>query len=385
MHPNLRHRPMRICLLARADYELVRRRAEHFALRGHEVHVVSLEAGELAGCTVHLPRRTGGHGPLRYALAAPFVYRKIAAIEPDVVDAYGASSYGLYAIRPLGAPRIATIHGPDIYMVAANSPLLRLAVRALLRRAEMIHGSTSAVAGYVKEHVGLEIGSRLKVHGWGIPYGEIAADAEGRRRRIRGELQIGPRTRVIVHCRHIAAIWRPQVLLEAFAATLGRHPDSELWYVYPRPNVAGQALLERLEERVGQLGLGGRVRFLGPQPHDRFISLMHAADLFACIGENDLLASTLLEAMATGLVPVLSDLPAYREVIDDGRNGFLLPEITPEALAGRLIDLLGRFDGLQPALAEHNRRLVAESHDAAACSDWLLEQYEALVEAWRGR
>jgi glycosyltransferase involved in cell wall biosynthesis len=53
----------------------------------------------------------------------------------------------------------------------------------------------------------------------------------------------------------------------------------------------------------------------------------HRAAVFASVPESDGTSVSLLEAMAAGCVPVLSDLPANREWVTDGRNGFLVDDL----------------------------------------------------------
>src|SRR4051812_12075800 len=116
---------MRICILGRSQYPLLRRRAQSFAALGHEVHVLSLEtAPEGEGFKVHrIPSRVGG--PARYIWALPAMLRALRALAPDVIDIHGLSTYGLYGLFPLGAPTVATVYGPDVYGAQTRSAVLR--------------------------------------------------------------------------------------------------------------------------------------------------------------------------------------------------------------------------------------------------------------------
>jgi glycosyltransferase involved in cell wall biosynthesis len=49
--------------------------------------------------------------------------------------------------------------------------------------------------------------------------------------------------------------------------------------------------------------------------------------LFVSVPESDGTSVSLLEAMAAGCLPILSDLPANREWVEDGRNGLLVDDL----------------------------------------------------------
>ena len=371
--------PLKIGIAGRATYPLLQRRAAVYAEAGHDVHVLSLEADRVPGATVHLPRARFG-GPLRYLSGLPETAATLRHLDLDVLDLHGLSTYGLYGLLPTRAAVVATVYGPDLYTAAAESAVIRAGVARVLRRADMVFGSTPSIADYARDIAGVDVSGKLAVRSWGVDVGRIQADGPARRAAVRDELGVAPDVPVVVHARHITDLWRPDVIVEAAAALHARHPGAQVWFVHPEPNAQGRVLLARLEARVAELGLGGVVRFLGPRPYDGFLSILHASDVFVCVGRDDLLASTLLEALAVGLVPVLSDLPAYREVIADGVNGMLLPDVTPEAVGAALVDAVGRLDTLRTTWGAPNAARVREHYDERACTLWMVEQYRTAMQ-----
>ena len=111
-----------------------------------------------------------------------------------------------------------------------------------------------------------------------------------------------------------------------------------------------------LQEQVRSLGLADRVEFVG-----RLHALVQAghyarARWYLSLPESDSVAVSVLEAMAHQCVPILSDLPANRELIGAGAGqGLILPEpMNPAVLPG----LLGGLDA--EAAGSGNRAWVAE-------------------------
>ncbi|MFQ6061284.1 MAG: glycosyltransferase, partial [Thermoplasmata archaeon] len=68
-------------------------------------------------------------------------------------------------------------------------------------------------------------------------------------------------------------------------------------------------------------------------------------------------SASLLEAMACGLFPVVSDIPANRAWIEDGKNGFLVPLDNQEILARRIVEALQDGD-LADAAMKRNIELI---------------------------
>lgn len=345
---------------------------------GHDVHVVGVEDARSSVFHVHRIR-VPANGAVRYLLAAPGVLRTVRRLAPDVVDIHGVSTYGLYGLLPLGAPFIATIYGTDIYEAAPNSRMIRVGVRRLLRNAAFIYGSSATIRDYVEDAIGIDITDRIRLRSWGVPIFRLTADAANRRRRVREEFGLDPETRVVVHCRQIMESWRVRAIVQAVPSVLARHPNTKFWFVYPPLNAAGEELLRDLKALAVELHVRDAVQFLPPQPYDRFISVLHASDVFLCVGKHDLLASSLLEALATGLVPVLSTLPAYREVVENGVNGYFVPTPTGEELAPTLIRALDMHDEKGSRMRTYNQRLMELHYDETRCTEWLVDQLATIT------
>lgn len=373
---------MKICILGRANYTIVQRRARAFIDRGHEVYIISLQHEYIDGCKVYTyhPSKLIQQSRSRYLMAIPYIYRTVQQISPDVIDMHGVSSYGLFALLPFKQPLVLTVYGPDLYSDAAHSQLLYHVVKSALKRATLVIGSTATVRDYVQQNLHLELNQRLQTRRGGIPVSDISSNALARRIEIRKELGTGEQTRVILHSRHMNELWRIPILIEAMPQVLSQYPDSELWLAYPTPNENGVKLLKFIEKRVDALGITHKVRFLGQNPYQRMISIMHAADVYVCIGTADLLASSIQEALCTGLIPVLSNLPSYQEVIQTGKNGFFIDEVTPENLAVQLINILMDFTNLQPPIASYNQALIKADFNLDDGIEWLLNQYKHAIE-----
>jgi glycosyltransferase involved in cell wall biosynthesis len=112
-----------------------------------------------------------------------------------------------------------------------------------------------------------------------------------------------------------------------------------------------------LEARAHELGLDGRVRFLGSLPRDEVLALFRRADaaLLSSAWEN--FPHTLVEALAVGTPAIATSVGGVPEIVTDGENGLLVPPGDPTALA----DAIRRFLGD----AELRARLAAAAAPSA--------------------
>jgi glycosyltransferase involved in cell wall biosynthesis len=98
-------------------------------------------------------------------------------------------------------------------------------------------------------------------------------------------------------------------------------------------------------------------------PHERIEQLMRAADLFVLGSHREGSGYSLIEALACGLPPVVTDIPSFRALTGGGAVGRLWPCGDAAALAEALQSLAGRTDpGMRAAVRAHfDRELSLEA------------------------
>ncbi len=94
---------------------------------------------------------------------------------------------------------------------------------------------------------------------------------------------------------------------------------------------------ERLKALAFDLGVAGAVRFIGPV--DDVAGLLRAADLYVHSARTEGLPNAVLEAMASGLAVVGSDIPGIRDAVGPAGLRFLAPPADHEAFADRVLEL----------------------------------------------
>jgi glycosyltransferase involved in cell wall biosynthesis len=99
-----------------------------------------------------------------------------------------------------------------------------------------------------------------------------------------------------------------------------------------------RAYAERAKERARELRIADRLAFVGEQSD--VAGWMRRMDIFVISSRREGTTTTGIEAMATGLPIVATNVGAVHEVVEDGRTGFLVPPDDPQALAAQIAALL---------------------------------------------
>jgi glycosyltransferase involved in cell wall biosynthesis len=197
------------------------------------------------------------------------------------------------------------------------------------------------------------------------PTPEAAGGGDARRR----ELDIPADAPVIINVANLFAVKNQTMLLRAVAACHKGVPDERRPYVI----FAGEGPMRpRLEEEAARLGIAPFVRLPG-QIRD-VASYLAAADIFVLSSHAEGFSNALLEAMASSLACVATDVGGNAEALT-GDTGVIVPPGGEEALAAALAKLVVDEGRRRKMGAAARRRAVAKFGldrmvDATAC--WYL-------------
>ncbi len=334
---------MRIATLSNADAEHTRRWARWFRARGHDVRVWSLEP-PLPGLEAEPLPRLPLPGFLRYPLALPALRRALERFDPDLVDAHYVPNYGLLGALLGDRPLAVSAWGSDLLVLGRRGPLQRARARFVLRRADLVLADAENLADAARA-----LGAaRAKVHmiPWGVDLALFRMPAE----RVPG---------LIVSTRMHEPVYDLATVLHAVKPVLERDPGAHLV-------VAGDGSLRGgLERQAAALLPAGRWRFVGRLAPGDLAALLMRAEVYLSASLSDSTSVSLLEAMAAGAVPVVSDIEGNREWLGEGDGARLFPCGDATALTGALERVLGDAEWRAAARAR-NRRVVEERADREA-------------------
>jgi glycosyltransferase involved in cell wall biosynthesis len=322
---------MRIALVAQSRAPWTPHYASAFQAEGHRVTVYSFSAGEIPGVPTEIltPDRTDGEsGKASFLLKAPALRRRLRAFGPDVVLATYLLSDGLAAALAWRGPLVVSARGGDVLAQKGNFAAPEWIHKGLVRfvcgRARRVHA------------VSEEIRDRLAE--WGIAGDRLACFPMGVdvARFHPAPLEEGPpRTLRLVCTRRHEPVYDNHVIVTALARLKARLPQLRATFV------GGGPLLGARRTQAERAGLDGRVMFLEQVDHARLPDLLREHDLYVSASSSDGTSSSLLEAMACGLVPIVSRIAGNLPWVEDGQNGFLFEVGDAEGLANAIERAVG--------------------------------------------
>jgi glycosyltransferase involved in cell wall biosynthesis len=155
-------------------------------------------------------------------------------------------------------------------------------------------------------------------------------------------------------------------LLSAFREVAAVHPNARLL-------IAGQGSLQAAtEQRIVELGLADRVRLLGLRRD--IPDLLNAADAFVLPSLWEGMPLTLLEASATALPIVATDVGGNSEVVLDGKTGYLVPPQEAKALTQAMLRVMLLSENDRIAMGLAGRAHVVQNFDL----ERVVDRWEAL-------
>jgi glycosyltransferase involved in cell wall biosynthesis len=168
--------------------------------------------------------------------------------------------------------------------------------------------------------------------------------------------------------RNLEDIYDVPTAIRAFARIRECLPQAHL-------TIAGSGpALVALQRLVAELGLGSSVEFVGRQDNDAMARRFREADVLLNSSTVDNMPISLLEAMASGVPIVSTDVGGIPFMVENGRSALLVPARSPEAMADAALRLA--------ADSSLRDRLAGAAAEAASAYAWervrprLLRTYE---------
>jgi glycosyltransferase involved in cell wall biosynthesis len=311
--------------------------------------------------------------PLNDVRALLRLYREIKAARPAIVHTHMAKAGLLGRVAALlynfsrgSAPRARVIHTYHGHVLEGYfSPLMtKIFVtleRLLARASDRIVAISPAIERELRDGFGIGRADQYRVVPLGFDLSSFAAVDDEARAAARRELHVPDTARVVSTVGRLTAIKQHRLFLDVVARAARTQPNTLAL-------IAGDGELRSdLEGYAAQLGIADRVRFLGWR---RDLATIYAAtDVFLLTSRNEGTPVALIEAMATAVPGVSTDVGGVKDVITSDDVGARVADGDADGLAARVVqyfsdEALRRRSGLRARAAVLDRysidRLVGD-------------------------
>lgn len=266
----------------------------------------------------------------------------------DLIHAHSALPCGAAALtlsERLGIPFVVTVHGLDAYSTLQAGPVLEKWCARISKRVYESARAVICISGKVRDQVAQIAAARTVVIHNGV---DTSLFSLGPERRPLTILSVG----------NLIPIKGHATLLRAFAGIQKAAPDCALHIIGEGPK------RDELQTLAGSLGIADRVWFRGRQSRADVADAMRNCAVFALPSSYEGLGCVYLEAMASAKPAIGCRGQGIDEIIESGRNGFLVSPNSESGLSDVLMQLL-RDETLRQCVGAAARETVVTRHSMA--------------------
>jgi glycosyltransferase involved in cell wall biosynthesis len=348
----------------------------YFAQKGHEVHLISSRFSEgydgydkrieMHPLTILLPQMWKVSRYLSGCLWLFQARKLLREIRPDILNAHFITIFGYLGAISGFHPLVLTAWGSDILIYPKKNPIHGFLTKQTLRRVDGI----ICVSPVLKEGI-IKLGGALNK----IEMTTIGIDTQKfgpgfRNEVLLRELEIGD-SPVVINTRHLDPIYDVETLIKSIPLVLHEVPEAKFI-------IAGEGEQRSyLESLTQSSGVSSSVRFIGWISNNELPDYLASSDVYVSTSLSDGTSISLLEALASELAPVVTDIPANRPWVNDGDNGFLVPTGDYKMLASKIVQLLKDSEA-RTRFGKIGRNMVVERAEHENEMSRVEEIYEGL-------
>jgi len=284
-------------------------------------------------------------------------------VNPDLIHAGPLTSCGYLAAKSGFQPALQMSWGSDLLWEARRNPLAGWRAKYALRRASAVIGDCEAVRS-----AALALGApsaRTVMFPWGVDLDRF--NPKGGDGGLRARLGWQDKF-VLLHLRAWEPLYDPLAVAKAFS----RAAQRELSLCLLMPG-AGK-LASRIYTVFEQHKVLDRVHMPGQLTPAELPEIYRASDLYISASQSDGSSVSLMEALASGLPALVSDIPGNREWVQPGKQGWLVRVKDQHALADLILRAAAQPGQLK--LLGQQARLTAEGR-----ADWA-QNKQSLYKAY---
>ncbi|MBN1997362.1 glycosyltransferase [candidate division KSB1 bacterium] len=362
---------MKICLIADAANSHTQKWAAFFAPE-NEVSIISFRPAKIPNVKVYdiIPSIPVDIKPsfstmatikkFGYLFCVKQVKKFLKQIQPDIVNAHYASSYGMLGALSGFHPLIISVWGSDIFDFPRQSWIREQIIKHNLKKANYI----VALSHTLSQETKLYTNKKITL----VPFGVDINRFKPEDKNTKNGITIG-----IVKA--LEEKYGVTYLVKAFIKVTKLHQNTKLL-------VVGQGSQEtQMKKMCRDAGITKKVTFIGYVQNDRVPKLLNQMDIFVMpsILHSETLGVAALEASACGIPIVASRIGGVHEAVLDDSTGFLVEPKNVDQLVQKL-DILIKDDALRQEMGKRGRKHVVENYNWEKNAAKMLHLYKEILE-----
>jgi L-malate glycosyltransferase len=295
-------------------------------------------------------------------------------LQPDLIHAGPVQNCAFLAALSGFHRILAMSWGYDLVMDADKSAWMRWVTRYTLKHSAFFT-SDAKVSRDKAVAYGMDP-ERTVIFPWGVDIEEFAPKNDERGKKVRGANRrsetTNPKSLTLFCNRTWESLYGVDVLAKAFVKVIAEDPNVNLILL------GGGSQGGKIRQILMNGGVLEQVHFGGHVSQTDLPRWYHMADLYISPSHVDGSSVSLMEALASGLPCLVSDIPGNKEWIENGVNGWLFRDGDVEDLARKILSALENRKSFKK-IGESARKTAEEKADWKKNFGKLLEAYDKLI------
>lgn len=360
---------MKICYLSDANSIHTKKWCQFFKTKGYDIHVISLNDGEIDGVTVHSLKiqlenvRNGSFmSKLQYLTYTGKVRALVNEIKPDILHAHYATSYAFLAGATNFHPYVISVWGSDVYDFPKQNILCRKFVERNLSKADVLLSTSKVMAEETKKYTNKSI----EITPFGVdinlfkPNNNKYDDREGI---------------VIGTIKALETKYGIEYLVRAFGSLTKKYEN-----IYLEVGGIGSQK-EYLDNLCKELNIENKVKFLGFITQGEVVQSFNRFDIavFPSTLDSESFGVAAVEAQACGTPAIVSNVGGLPEATCPGKSSIIVSKENVFELE-KAIEKLIIDEELRISMGKFGRQFVIDNYNIKDNFNKVDNMYNQLLE-----
>lgn len=367
---------MKICYTGNARSIHIKRWTKWFVKRGHEIHLITDRYDKIEGVKIHIVKF--GRNPITFLIEAMQVRKLVHEIKPDILHAHYVTSYGFFGAFANYHPFVVTGWGADILIEPYRIPPIKYLAKYVLKKADYV----TVFSEYLLKNI-TRITKNIKnidiITPWRVEdYIKYNNDDEITKlmNEFKKAFKIQDDSFVVLSPRNMQPVYRIEKIVEAIPIVVKKHLKTLFIFL---KGVADENYFQKVRNLIHNLSLDKNVRIIEKWLNEKeMIALYKLSDVSILIPEKDQFSGVVRESMMYEVVPIIADLPIYKEMLKEGENVFFVSGKNGDEIADKIIYSIENTNILEK-IKNRNKELIVKYDKKEGKLDKMEKIYEKML------
>jgi L-malate glycosyltransferase len=359
---------MKICILADARSIHTRRWVEEFSKNGHLVYLISKmphNEDYPENAKIYLLRKSCGIYIPIVSFAMNLIYDVIQAkrimkkIKPDILHCHYVTEYGIIGALTGFHPLITSVWGSDVLIEPYQSHISRYIAVYALNRSDIITTTAKFMKSYIIGNFNLAKDKIIRIP-WGIDTNIFCKGYENKVIALKKQLNIKADSPIILSNRSMSDHYAIESIINEIPYVLKINSESIFIFLRGYGPISFENKMKNLAKNMN---ISRNIIFISEKINsDEMAVYLNLADIFISVPKTDQFASSIMEGMGCGAIPIVRNIDVYKQYLENGKNAFLIDPEKPQELANSIIYCINHGE-LKMEFYMLNRRIIEEEEN----------------------